>query len=269
LLVCALRFGQRCGEIKVEVFANTEVGLSDQLKEVTTRVKTLERDLQLSEDERVALEAQLEDERMNRKRMCDPRTLTVEEKTACKACVQNLLTAAKASISLESAASPAPLVDGASPESEVVIERSQEELYDTVEGMDKAVLVELCTALGGLVQTMYIEREKMKKEELERQRRRDAAKAEQEAKAKAETAQEEVKAKPEMEKQPSPSNFGFGISQETSKVLIAGATFIKHSRIGSRDIRYVWLTPDLLNICWRQIGNMQSQNSMSLRDFDM
>ena len=35
------RFGQRCGEVKVHVHANTEVGLSDQLKELNTKVKHL------------------------------------------------------------------------------------------------------------------------------------------------------------------------------------------------------------------------------------
>ncbi len=255
----------------MDVFANTEVGLSDQLKELSLRVKSLERDLVVADEQRVVAAAELDEEKLKRRLSCDPRTLSSDEKSACKTCVQNLLTAAKASLSLEGAGGS----DGASDEetaaeSDAIIERSQEVLYDTVEGMDKAVLVELCTALGGLVQTMYIEREKMKQDEIQRQQRRSVVKAEKEAKLKADIAVEESKTKIETEvKTVHAFHYGHGLSDETASMLMSGATFIKHSRLGSRDIRYVWLTPDLLNICWRQIGNMQSQNSMPLRDFDL
>ena len=41
-----------------------------------------------------------------------------------------------------------------------------------LEQMDRAVLIELSTALGGLVQTMYLEREKAKAEEHKKQQRK-------------------------------------------------------------------------------------------------
>ena len=62
-----------------------------------------------------------------------------------------------------------------------------------LEQMDRAVLIELSTALGGLVQTMYLEREKAKAEEHKKQQRKQRLAAEREARirAKAEAEQQE------------------------------------------------------------------------------
>jgi hypothetical protein len=45
-----------------------------------------------------------------------------------------------------------------------IVEKTQDELYSQLEAMDKAVLVELATALGGLVQSLFIDREMIKQE---------------------------------------------------------------------------------------------------------
>ena len=70
-------------------------------------------------------------------------------------------------------------------DTESVIERSREDLYLAVEKMDRAVLIELSIALGGLVQTMYLEREKAKAEEQKRVARKTKILAEKEARLKA------------------------------------------------------------------------------------
>ena len=72
-----------------------------------------------------------------------------------------------------------------SSEVDSLIERSQEELYVAVEKMDRAVLIELSIALGGLVQTMYLEREKAKAEDQRRMQRKARIIAEKEARLKA------------------------------------------------------------------------------------
>lgn len=76
-------------------------------------------------------------------------------------------------------------------DTESVIERSREDLYLSVEKMDRAVLIELSIALGGLVQTMYLEREKAKAEELKRVARKTKIIAEKEARLKAKLDVEE------------------------------------------------------------------------------
>ena len=70
-------------------------------------------------------------------------------------------------------------------ESDGLIERSQEELYIAVEKMDRAVLIELSIALGGLVQTMYLERERTKAEDQRRIQRKSRIIADKEARLKA------------------------------------------------------------------------------------
>ena len=67
----------------------------------------------------------------------------------------------------------------AAAQAEELIEASHDKLFDTVEGMDKSVLVELSTALGGLVQSMFIDREttKQRMQAEERQRRQAADEA--------------------------------------------------------------------------------------------
>jgi hypothetical protein len=73
-----------------------------------------------------------------------------------------------------------------------IVTASQEDLYAAVEQMDRAVLIELSTALGGLVQTMYLEREKARAEEHKRQLRKQHLVADRAAR---------TRAKPEAEQQ--------------------------------------------------------------------
>lgn len=72
-----------------------------------------------------------------------------------------------------------------STDTESLIERSREDLYLAVEKMDRAVLIELSIALGGLVQTMYLEREKAKAEDQRRLMRKTKILADKEARLKA------------------------------------------------------------------------------------
>ena len=70
-----------------------------------------------------------------------------------------------------------------------LLEKSQEELYDAIDKMERSVLIELSNALGGLVQTMYVEREKMKAEDQRRIQKKLKITAEKEARAKERAAQ--------------------------------------------------------------------------------
>lgn len=170
--VSTCRFGQRCGEIKVQVHANAEVGLKDQVKELTMRLKSAEKHIYALEDQNKRMSSTLESEKSLRATMCSARLLTQEEKAMCKSCVHNLLSAAKASLEytteklnqhkkLDSSpsggsSSSSTGVNGSAiltPEeiekgAEALLDKSQEVFGDAVEKMDKAVLVELCSALG-------------------------------------------------------------------------------------------------------------------------
>jgi hypothetical protein len=160
----------------VEVHANSEVGLADQIRELSARVKQLEKQLAASEEAKVKLIDTLDTEREVVRKATTPRNLTTEEKADCKACVQALFTASKEIVALKNE-------DNKMSDAEVLAatssiqQASQEHLYQSVQGMDKNILVELCIALGGLVQSMYIEREKAKAEEAKRVARK-AQKAE-------------------------------------------------------------------------------------------
>lgn len=153
--VATCRFGQRCGEVKVKVQANSEIGLSDQLKDLAAKLKNTEAQLSKAEEERDELRAMLRGEQEMRKSQTQTRLLTNSEKSSCTECVQTLLNSARAFVDAQDVlnTSPSALKEA----SEDVVERSQDVLYRSLEVMDKAVLVELATALGGLVQSFFIE----------------------------------------------------------------------------------------------------------------
>jgi hypothetical protein len=129
-------------------------------------VKLLEKQLAAAEEARNKMQETLEAEREEVRRTTTPRTLTIEEKAECKACVQALFASAKeiAGLRVEDGTSDADVQAAA----HNITQSSQEQLYQSVQGMNKNILVELCIALGGLVQSMYIEREKAKIEEANR-----------------------------------------------------------------------------------------------------
>ena len=228
--VILTRFGQRCGEAKVTVHANAEVSLVDQIKELNLHIKQLEKQIHVLEDEKSAVNLELQTSKDYWKAVWEPRALTSVEKVNCKLCVQNLFASAKESLSLslsnsnQSDDGPSPpknqilntnknqrIIDSneklpknhdnvdnndlaipitpatisVSSEVDSLIERSQEDLYLAVEKMDRAVLIELSIALGGLMQTMFLEREKAKAEEQKRIQRKTRIMADKESRLKA------------------------------------------------------------------------------------
>jgi kinesin family protein 6/9 len=145
--VATCRFGQRCGEVKVEVTANAEVGLSDQLKELTIKMRGLERQLGSVEGEKQRLGSELEKEMELRALQTQTRSLTPQEQLACKTCVQELLAAAKESMLLaeppEGEGQEGQETEAEAEEGEArrgraaaLIEVSHDRLFDTVEVMD-------------------------------------------------------------------------------------------------------------------------------------
>ena len=54
----------RCGEVRVSIVANSEISLSDQLKDLNHRIKVLEKQLLTSEELRLRLESALEEEKV-------------------------------------------------------------------------------------------------------------------------------------------------------------------------------------------------------------
>lgn len=249
--VATCRFGQRCGEVKVEITANSEVGLSDQLKVLTVKVRGLEKQLAGIEEDRLRLSVELAKERELRIRQTQSRTLTSQEQLACKACVQELLAVAKESILLaSSSAGTAGEAEGRA-KAEEIIDASHDKLFETVEAMDKSVLVELSTALGGLVQSMFIDRETTKARiaSEEKQRR---------------LAAEEAQAQANREKRDAEQILSGNFNQlESSAILpevlkqmvLKGAIFIKYNRLGLKDVRNITVSEDLAHMTWRPLVN--------------
>ena len=159
--ISTCRFGQRCGEVKVQVTANTEVSLIDQLREQSGKIKALEKAAQAQEALRKALQEQLFAEKELRLRACELRPLSNAEQQLCKECVSSLLSAAKTSLALSAASSGAEEASGGRAQAAAeALEQSQEALFHTMAGLDKAVLVELAAAMANLAQGVYVERER-------------------------------------------------------------------------------------------------------------
>ena len=240
------------------VHANTEVSLFDQVKVLNVTVRQLEKQIHALEEEKNAISAELKASKEYWRQVWEPRTLSSQEKTNCKQCVQILFASAKESLAfhvtnpiIEDNSSSSKVTSTQSinmtskdddmkktncskekekdidhkdkdkdnmgsvvdnqnttekekekekittaphpPDTETLIAQSREELYMSVEKMDRAVLIELSIALGGLVQTMYIEREKAKAEDARRIEKKAKILANNEAKLKAKHDIEEEK----------------------------------------------------------------------------
>lgn len=238
------------------VHANTEVSLFDQVKVLNVTVRQLEKQIHALEDEKNAISAELKASKEYWRQVWEPRTLSSQEKTNCKHCVQILFASAKESLAFhgtntitENSSNSSKVISTQSinmtskdddmrkincskdkekdvdhkdkekddmgsevdnqnatekekekitttphpPDTETLIAQSREELYMSVEKMDRAVLIELSIALGGLVQTMYIEREKAKAEDARRVEKKAKILANNEAKLKAKHDIEEEK----------------------------------------------------------------------------
>lgn len=260
--IATCRFGQRCGEIKVAVSANTEIGLKDQLIELTNKVRNFERHIAQLESQKLLLSTELEVEREIRQLKTELRILNTQEKSLCKSCVQALLASAK-----ESIAELTSNADGLTEEesntarerSEAVLEKSQENLYASVEAMDKAVLVELSTALGGLVQSMYIERELLKYEESQREK---ALLEEQEL---LQAHLEEEARLAQLLKCHSEVSFnGLKLPEEKYSMITNGAIFVKNGWLGKKSTRFVRVSEDLKHLILRPIGGKNSAQLSSL-----
>jgi hypothetical protein len=246
--VATCRFGQRCGEIKVKVSANTEIGLTDQLKDLNQRVKTLEKKLIHSEEKRRNLEKDLLEEKENRKRQTDPREITAQEKMSCKLCVQELLAAAKDALQLLNNPKNGNASD-AKENSEAILAKSQDLLYEKVESMDKAVLVELSSALGGLVQSMYIEREIIKQEEQQKELAKRQLEDEIKELKQAELRQLDIIRSGQFDQMLHFHHLPNAVVQ----LLTQGTVFVKHSRLGQKTPRFIQITPDLRSLVWKSV----------------
>ena len=78
--------------------------MADQLKACKAQLRGLERRCLMVEEEKALLTAELASERQSFHDRWEPRTLTAQEKTECKQCVQNLFAAAKEAAALTATA---------------------------------------------------------------------------------------------------------------------------------------------------------------------
>ena len=86
--------------MKLEVARNFDVSIQDTVRDLQAKIKLLERSNHSLEEQKAMFQQEVENERHKRKKLCDPRTLSADDKYYCKSCVQNLLTAAKETMQL-------------------------------------------------------------------------------------------------------------------------------------------------------------------------
>lgn len=89
--ISTCKFGQRCGEIKVKVKANKEIGLKDQIKEYLNKIKMLEKKISNYEELLTNLNLKLNDEIRKANSEINLRNLTNEEKLKCKNFVSEII----------------------------------------------------------------------------------------------------------------------------------------------------------------------------------
>lgn len=237
------RFSQRCGEVKIgNVAANTEVSYPDQVKDLQAKVKQLENALQQIEQQKSQLVIQVEDVRKKHHLATAPRLLADADKEQCKACVQGLLQAAKSAISM-------PLSPDHDEDIQSILDKSQDELYSIIEKMDKQVLVELCAAMGGLVQSLYLEREKARQQLAKHAWSHDAS-SESTSKTKRSLADTFIPAAVTPLELSTPLEAikdDNTLTREITELITRGCHFVKYCKF-TKQVRYVWVSPDLRSI---------------------
>ena len=273
--VSTCRFGQRCGEVKVQVAANSELSLTDQLRDQTTRAKQLEKQVLMLDDQRLrALEA-LEMEKGLRSRMCELRALTEAEEEACKLCVDDLLAAAKkaSGSSLSQSGLPESPSAAAANRSLAILDQSQDAFFQELAGMDKAVVVELCAALASLLQTVFVDREKIKFKEQTKTKMIQARvvlppsaadnRMESQHGSTDSGSTSPKKAKPPIETMSAGNN----VEAMFSALLTRGEYFVKTNRYGIKCVRHVAVSSDFGQLYWHHMGNLATPTTMLLTDF--
>jgi hypothetical protein len=344
--VATCRFGQRCGEVKVKVQANTEISLFDQLKDLQHKIKVQERRYLTLDEQRKQIERLLTAEQELRAIQTSIRALTPHEKIHCKTCVQELLAQAKDSLAIatqhvetnpdlfghpphgdpsalahhhsqhphlhhepvfdhiEDAYDPpssslsTALVDAngdgiaegtilpplyADPAhnppdpqqqhqrkqalikdmANDLVEKTQDELYSQLETMDKAVLVELATALGGLVQSLFIDREMIKQEMLLQEMARQQALQDHYLREQLENQRRMVFRRAPIDELLRTLDT---LPDTVIQALVYGTMFLKHSSskgflsaVQTKTVpRYVSVSPDLRYLLWRTIESHHS-----------
>ena len=115
-------------------------------------------------------------------------------------------------------------------------------------------------ALSEIVQHRITDISKIQFGEVIRERTRKSVKIERDARLALEKALEDEKLRLEKENAQNQSlarNLGLDISDDMLRDLIKGSPFVKRTRFTGSNVRYVTLTPNLLNISWRKIGEMR------------
>jgi len=261
------KFGERCGEVRVEVTANSEVSLIDQVRDLQTRVKLLERQLYQVDSDKQIIQEELQREKQLRMLHTGLRTLTSEEHTSCKNCVQLLLAAAKESMLISNNSNSAvnTVVNSTGKTlDEEVLEKSQDKLFETVQMMDKAVLVELSTALGGLIQSMYIERETSKfKQQLEEKHQKTVSEQ-----RRVKETQDRLHAQLVMKGDRRSILEVPSLPEALKDVITKGALFVKHSWYG-KEIRFISANDLLTHLQYKSIkAKEKDSGSYLIKSFE-
>lgn len=174
LCVYVLRFGQRCGEVKLTVFANKLLQSNDEVLQLQTRIKVLEQQLLAVEDDKKQRQHEMENMEFRQQQL---EVQLMEQKNAMDVLVEtnaNALRESDKDVEVRSLSEQehgeiaekihgllAAVKESVVQQSEDILIDSQEVFYGALTGseVDSSVLLETSMALAGLVQGMYRDRE--------------------------------------------------------------------------------------------------------------
>lgn len=347
--VSTCRFGQRCGEVRLSVHANTDVQSNDALLELQIRIKLLEKHLAKVEKEKEELS-----KRVNRSAT---REISEEEHDVVRDTIQEFLLSTQRLVRehLDDQEHGGGVEDDDDRELDAL-----DVFHDKIKDFDPAVTLEVGMALAGLVQNLYKDRERSKRHE---QAARLAAAATQQATTAADhdddddhvgimtlsldepqadlhltavssspsardsgqyrgpaspggrsarksqspsaspapqsdipldvalngsslsdmriltgqsqrssPSREVTFSVPLVTPPPPPPSAAAAAMQELSRdtisMLTTGAVFMKHQHLGGRQSRHVSLSPDLLTLKWRALGQPSKQSTVGLDTFE-
>jgi hypothetical protein len=147
---------------------------------------------------------------------------------------------------------------------EEVLEKSQDKLFETVQMMDKAVLVELSTALGGLIQSMYIERETSKfKQQLEENHQKTVSEQ-----RRVKETQDRLHAQLVMKGDRRSILEVPSLPEALKDVITKGALFVKHSWYG-KEIRFISANDLLTHLQYKSIkAKEKDSGSYLIKSFE-
>ena len=169
--ISSLRFGQRCGEIKVDIVPSTELSAQDQIYLLEDKVKSLQHQLARAEEKLSALSCGLIVDEFQvagaiPASVSSSKVISAEEKVACKQRVNELISAVKSALELEIQGMRVlpngdEILDRLNVRAaEVMIFDAQQDFSKECESMEEYILLETAEVLSRRLMAVTLENER-------------------------------------------------------------------------------------------------------------